>query len=251
MKILKNYQMWIYPALYDIKFKYRRSIIGPWWVTISTFIMIALLTIVWSKVFNINPKEYMPYFAFGLIFWNWFSTLITESSQGFGQYESIIKQIKIDPLVLILRLNIKNLIIFLHNSILIFLILIYVDSFNWNLIFFIPVIFYLAINFLFLSSITFYLSTRFKDMSQIIVNLLQAAFFFTPIIWDKNIIQERVAFLELNPIYHYLELFRFSVSENYLIMPSSFYYLTLQPLIFFLLYLLVKKYSKRRLLLWI
>ncbi len=49
---------------------------------------------------------------------------------------------------------------------------------------------------------------RFRDVSQVISNIIQIAFFLTPIIWQPS--QGRVSqeFILLNPFYHMIELLR-------------------------------------------
>jgi ABC-type polysaccharide/polyol phosphate export permease len=47
-----SHERWFYMAAQDIKLRYRRSIIGPWWVTISTGIMVLMLGFLWSHLFN-------------------------------------------------------------------------------------------------------------------------------------------------------------------------------------------------------
>ena len=62
---LLSHEQWLYMAVQDIKLRYRRSMIGPWWVTISTGIMVLMLGFLWSHIFNQAIDTYLPFFAIG------------------------------------------------------------------------------------------------------------------------------------------------------------------------------------------
>ena len=66
-----HFSQWCYLGLQDIRMRYRRSLLGPWWVTISNLIMIAVLGILWSKLLNKSINEFLPFFAVGYIIWQW------------------------------------------------------------------------------------------------------------------------------------------------------------------------------------
>ena len=64
-----SHEQWLYMAIQDIKLRYRRSMIGPWWVTISTGIMVLMLGFLWSHIFGQAIDTYLPYFAIGFVVW--------------------------------------------------------------------------------------------------------------------------------------------------------------------------------------
>jgi ABC-2 type transport system permease protein len=50
--------------------------------------------------------------------------------------------------------------------------------------------------------------TRFRDIPPIVTNLIQVAFFFTPVMWSPEIIGDRSWIAEYNPLYHIIEIVR-------------------------------------------
>ena len=66
---LKQQELWWTFAVHDIKQRFRRSILGPFWLTRSMGIMVAALGFVFSKLFNQEIIIFIPYLATGLIFW--------------------------------------------------------------------------------------------------------------------------------------------------------------------------------------
>ena len=57
--------LWLLLGWQDIKQRYRRSMLGPFWLTISTAFMVASLGLVYSRIFGQAVAEYLPYLAAG------------------------------------------------------------------------------------------------------------------------------------------------------------------------------------------
>ena len=206
---LKSHPQWLYLSIQDIKLRYRRSIIGPWWVTISTGIMIMMLSILWSKIFGSDIQTFMPFFAVGFIIWGWMSSLIIESANGFEPYAAAIKQIKLPFPVFILRLSMRLLIVLLHNFIVILLVLFIVgNGLSWLNLLSVPAFLLIQLNLICLSMILMVFCTRFQDMAQVIATLTQIMFFFTPILWQPESLKSKSYLIEFNPIYHWIQIIR-------------------------------------------
>lgn len=201
----------IYLAWSDIRQRYRRSTLGPFWITISTAVMIGCLGVIFGSLFKVPLKEFLPFLATGLILWSYISTVLTEATSVFLSYESIIKQLPIPLLTHVLRMVSRNFYILLHNLILIPVILFIVNRpINWNLLYLIPDLILLTLNLTWMSLVIGIICTRFRDLGQIVINILQIFFYITPIIWMPNSLSERASIfiLEPNPFYHLLEIVR-------------------------------------------
>jgi lipopolysaccharide transport system permease protein len=206
---LKSHDQWLYMAILDIKLRYRRSIIGPWWVTISTCILIIMLGFLFSHIFGQTIDTYLPFFGIGFIVWNWMSGQISDAAGGFLQFQGIIKQIKIPLPIFTLRLNMRQLIILAHNSVIIALVLLFIgQGLSWKSIIAIPSLILIQMNLALLSIVITIFCSRYQDMTQVINVLTQILFFFTPILWQVNILKNRMYLAEMNPIYHWIEMIR-------------------------------------------
>ena len=53
--------VWVIMGWDDIRQRYRRSVLGPFWITLSTGIFILLLGIIYSRLFHMELQHYMPY----------------------------------------------------------------------------------------------------------------------------------------------------------------------------------------------
>nr|WP_262982113.1 ABC transporter permease [Candidatus Methylopumilus universalis] len=204
-----SYEQWAYMALQDIKLRYRRSMIGPWWVTLSTSIMIMMLGFLWSNIFNQSIDSYLPFFAIGFVIWSWISSQILDATGGLFQFQSIIKQIKLPLPIFTLRLNMRQLVVLAHNSFIILFVLIFLCSdHNWISLIALPNLMIIQINLTLLSILISIFCTRYQDMGQVVNVGTQIIFFFTPILWQVETLKNRTYMAEMNPVYHWIEMIR-------------------------------------------
>jgi ABC-type polysaccharide/polyol phosphate export permease len=206
--ITKYFNMWFLLGWYDIKQRYRRSLIGPFWITLSTGIMVCAIGFMFSNIFKSSIKEFLPYFAAGQTVWLFISTQITESCSTFVQYKSIIKQMSVPLSVHIMRKLWNNLILFGHNFLIILIVMLIFNKFSWMSLLAIPA-FILDIILLFLISVVLgIICTRFRDIAQIVAVFIQLVFFFTPILWMKKVLTSHTWITDFNPFYHVVDIVR-------------------------------------------
>ena len=195
----------------DIKQRYRRSKVGPFWITISMGVMIASIGIIFGQIFNSPMKEYLPFLAVGIIFWAFISGVINDGCLGFVGAEGLIKQLPIPLFVHILRIVWRNVLILLHNLIIFPVIMLVLGVPITPYIFLaVPGTALVLVNLTWIALLLGMVCTRFRDMPNIIASILQVAFYLTPIIWMPNLLPERAGtmLLDSNPFYHLLEIIR-------------------------------------------
>jgi lipopolysaccharide transport system permease protein len=204
-----SHEQWLYMAIQDIRLRYRRSMIGPWWVTISTGVMVMMLGFLWSHIFGSDLENYLPFFAVGFVVWGWMSSQMLDAAGGFFQFQGVIKQVKLPFPIFTLRLNVRQCIILLHNTIIIALVLLLVGrGFSLTSLIAIPNLILIQINLTLLSIVITIFCTRYQDMTQVVNVGTQIIFFFTPILWQVETLKNRSYLAEMNPIYHWIEMIR-------------------------------------------
>lgn len=200
-------------AWQDIKQRYRRSFIGPFWLTLSTGFIIGGMGLVFGQIFKTPMQEYLPFLAAGMILWSFVTTTISEGCMSFINADAIIKQLPIPLYSHILRVVARNLFILGHNLVLIPLVMLLVGAnitIGLNLLFFVLGLTLLIINLLWMTLLIATLSTRFRDLSQIINSAMQMVFYVTPIMWQPNLMTHKtgISLLNFNPFYHLFEIVR-------------------------------------------
>ena len=86
-------ELWLHLGWQDIKQKYRRSVLGPFWITIATGTTAVAMGALYSQLFHLELSEHLPYVTLGLIIWNMINAAILEGSDVFIANEGLIKQL--------------------------------------------------------------------------------------------------------------------------------------------------------------
>ncbi|WP_250538463.1 MULTISPECIES: ABC transporter permease [unclassified Caballeronia] len=214
---LANPHLWALLAWYDIRQRYRRSILGPFWVTLSTGIMIGTMGVLWSVLFKNDVKSFLPFFAIGNVVWTFYAAQINEACTGFTQFESTIKQIRFPMGVYLLRILMRNLIILGHNCVIIVIVIgLLGPSLTWHAWLALPGLLLGTIAMLAISMVVSVFCTRFRDMPMIIQNATMVLFYVTPIIWRPEALGEKHQWVaQYNPFAHLIEIVRAPIINGY------------------------------------
>lgn len=237
----------------DVKQRYRRSKIGPFWLTLSMGIMILALSIVFSSVTNVPSKDFIPYLAAGIIVWTFISTVLTEGCLAFINSEQLMKQLPIPYITHIYRVIWRNLIIMAHNFIIMpLLFLFFFRSLTVDVLLLIPGLFLIVINLVWITLMLAILCTRFRDLTQITSSLVQILFYITPIIWIPSMLSGRknLIFTTFNPFYHLIEVIRaplLGVSVGYI----SWVYLVILAIVGWIMLIFLYGKYKNRIAYWL
>lgn len=205
----RAWPVWTTMAWHDLLMRYRRSLLGPFWISLSIAVLVLAMGFLYSQVFKQDVNTYMSYLAGGFLVWFLIAALITDACSIGQDNETILRNVPIPLSSLALRVVSRNLMIFAHNLLAIVIILAFFGSpFTWTLLLTVPaLVIYAAFGFL-VALILGPLATRFRDLTQIIASGLQIAFFLTPIIWSPSQVSERTLFVEGNPFFHLVTIFR-------------------------------------------
>ena len=202
-------QLWWHFAMHDTKQRFRRSTLGPLWITMTMAVMVTALGFVFGQIFSQDITTFIPYLAVGLILWGLLTSAINEGSTSFVSYEGYVKNVPMPLSVHYYRVFARNVIFFLFNSIIyIFVFIILQRQLMWQMLLFVPGIILFTVNVFLMGLIAAVVSTRFRDIPQIIANVLQVVFFVTPIFWSIEALPNRPAFVFANPFFHLLEIVR-------------------------------------------
>lgn len=204
------WRIWLMLAWQDIRLRYRRSAIGPFWLTLSMAVTIYSMGFLYAKLFRVDLSLYYPYLTTGMICWQLISAIITESTMGFISADVYLKEIRLPPSIFVMRILCRNFIIFLHNlPVYIPILLIFHIKLHWSSLLIFPGLLLLLINGFIYGSLLAMIGARFRDFTQILTSLIQVIFFLTPIMWQKQVLPPQYQFIvTLNPFEQFLDLIR-------------------------------------------
>lgn len=202
--------IWTRLAYQDIKLRYRGSVLGPFWVTLSNLVMIVSIGFIYSALFHVDTAIYVPYVMLGIIVWQLISGMILDGCQTFNDVKDIIQQVKLPFSIQAFRTVYRNLLIFAHNVVIIPLAMIVFDMRpNWHYFEAIPGLLILCFNGLWLSLFLGMASARFRDIPPIVASVVQVLFFLTPIFWPVSAVAPAMRhFLALNPFFAAVDVVR-------------------------------------------
>jgi lipopolysaccharide transport system permease protein len=175
---LLAWRVWGTLGWHDIRQRYRRSILGPFWFTLSTAIMVAVLGALYATLLNQEIRDYLPFLAAGLVIWQYLGSVLNEGCSSFISSTGLIKQIRLPLTIHVCRTVWRNFLILLHS--LPVLVVTLLAFKHWPSIEFIltPLgLLLLLLHGIWMGIILGLLCARFRDIPPIINNLVQVAFF--------------------------------------------------------------------------
>jgi len=195
----------------DVRLRYRGSVLGPFWLTLSAVIMVASMGVIYARLFHMNLHDYLPYLSLSLALWQvGLSSLLLESCTCFIDAEASIHAMKLPFSLQALRLLVRNAIVFAHSIIVPIGVFVIYGVFPGLIsLAALPGLALWMIDGFAACLLLGALCARFRDIGPIISAFLQIAFYVTPIIWKPSQLSpHRSQLLVLNPFYDLLELVR-------------------------------------------
>jgi len=227
---LKTYKgAWLNLGYFDATTRYRSTVLGPLWITISLSFLIGVLSFQWSTIFNIALDEYLPYFAIGLISWTFIAGTIIESTDAALRFKSLSINSCISIFVIVARTITKSFVIYLHNILILIPIFIFFDTpiTPFSIVLWVISIILISFLMLFLGVLLAILAATYTDFKSLIESIIQASFFMTPIIWFPNQLGKYSFAHEFNPFYHLITIMRAPFLGSEHLMQSYLYVISM------------------------
>lgn len=212
---MRSWRAWLALAMMDTKHKYRRSVLGPFWITISMFVLILGIGLLYSQLFRMNLREYLPYIALGDIVWIYISTTVQEGCTTFTASENLIRSMRLPATLHVMRLVTRTFVVFLHGAVAYIPFAIYLKI-QPELVWFLalPGIFAILLATIPITALFGVMAARFRDLQPAIANFMQLGFFMTPIIWKADMLGPHRWVADFNPLYHFIQLVRDPLMGN-------------------------------------
>ena len=227
-------ELWGHLGWQDIKQRYRRSVIGPLWITISMATTALALGLLYSTLLDTPINTFLPYVTVGFIIWNFILGCVTEGTDVFIANEGLIKHLPAPITIHVMRMVWRQVLFLLHNLVVYVIVLAIFfgaldqpykmtptgptnPGLSWEIVLAVPGLVLLAVNAVWVALLFGVISTRFRDIPPVVNSFINLVFFMTPIVWDASILTRvtgggdvgwRVLVAELNPVYHFVEIVR-------------------------------------------
>lgn len=189
----------------DFKVRYKQTAIGIFWAILQPFLLMLVFSFFFGGLAHIdsNGAPYPIFVYSGLLFWTYFSTALTNSSNSLVDNENIIKKIYFPRLLLPFSATITPLVDFLLSFIILAGMMVYYHfTPSWLIVIFLP--FLMLLNFAAasgLGSLLAAINVRFRDVRYALPFVVQTLFFLTPVIYPTSLVPEQYRWiLNVNPM---------------------------------------------------
>jgi len=212
----RHRELWGHLGWQDIRQRYRRSVLGPLWITLSMAVTAVALGLLYSQLFGQPLKIFLPYVTVGFIVWGFIQGCVNEGTEVFITNEGLIKHLPAPLSVHVFRLVWRQTLFFGHNlAVYAVMLVAFRVPIGWDLLLAIPAFVLLVINGTWVAFLVGIVSTRFRDIPPVTQSIVQLMFFMTPIVWmydqllagDPRMAQ-RARLVEFNPFLHFVEILR-------------------------------------------
>jgi ABC-2 type transport system permease protein len=209
--------LWGHLGWQDIRQRYRRSVLGPLWISITMAVTAVALGILYAGLFDTDLAIQLPYVLVGFIVWNFISGCISEGAEVFTSNDGLITHLPAPLSIHLYRLIWRQTLFFLHNLVVyVVMLVVFPQHLHWTDLTVLPAFLLLAVNGAWVALLLGIVTTRFRDLLPITQSVVQLAFFMTPIVWiydqllnsPNPAIAERARLAEFNPFLHFLEIVR-------------------------------------------
>jgi lipopolysaccharide transport system permease protein len=200
----------------DIRLRYRGSMLGPFWLTISTGVMVGALGLLYSTLFKMDLASYLPFLALSQVLWGFLSSLVSDACTSFTEAEGVIRSVRMPFFVFSVRTLIRNIIVLGHNIVVIVVVFAIFSAWpGWNMLLALPGLLMWTVDALMLTLLLGAFCARFRDIQPIVNSIMQIMFFMTPVIWKpEQLGASGMAKLPFNPFFDLLEIVRGPLLES-------------------------------------
>ncbi len=247
----KAIHYWWNFGLLDVLLRYRRTILGPIWITLTFAISAAGLGFVYSTLFKVETATYIAYLISGLATWMFVSGLIMDGCTVVTRHAGLIKDENTPIFAHTLRSVTSGVFVFLHNAIIILIsAFLFVDPLSPVIFLSFLGVFLITLNGIWITMLLGLICTRFRDLAPLITTIVNLMFLVTPVFWYRDMLRGRVAIADANPFFHLIEVVRAPIMGD---VPSSlsYYFCVTSIILGFPLTIFVANKMEKRIPFWV
>lgn len=196
-------------AWQDIKQRYRRSTLGPIWMTLSFGVQIFTMGFLSAALFGAQFDKSFPYVCAGMLLWSLITQIINDGTGLFIASARYITQIKCPLTTFLLQTVWRNLIIAGHNvAIYVAIALYFVVVPGPSMVLWPLGLLLVVICLSWIALIVAVISARYRDVPVIIANIIAVLFWLTPLMYFPEALGKRRYIADYNPFTHMIALVR-------------------------------------------
>lgn len=208
---LKKYIPLLYElVIRDIKVRYRRSVLGMFWTVLNPLMMMGVMTIVFSQLFQSNIENFAMYYLSGYVLYSFVNDSTTAALFSVVYNATLMKKIYIPKYMFPISKVASSLVNLMFSFVAMFIVMIFTRTSVQVTILLLPVIVLYVV--LFSTGLGLILSTIyvfFRDCGHLYGVIMLVWLYLTPLFYPEEILPATLRkFLVFNPLYHFVNYFR-------------------------------------------
>ncbi|WOD14041.1 ABC transporter permease [Paraburkholderia kirstenboschensis] len=209
-RLLNNVSVIGFMAWCDVRSRYKRTVLGPLWLTLGTLLGTAGLGYIWSELFRLDRSTFVPALTCGLIVWQFLSGCITEAPTTFNRQAGIIRNMDVPLSIHPVQMVTKHFINLLHTApVFVVVAVLLAVPVGWNTLLVVPCLLLVILNLAWITFLLSILGARFRDLEYLIAAVMPLLMFLSPVMYRPNYLPISGRLLWLNPLSHLIEIVRY------------------------------------------
>jgi lipopolysaccharide transport system permease protein len=207
---VRDTRIWLTLGLNDIVARYRGSILGPFWITLTTAIFVLGIGFLYADLMKVSVDRYLPWMTTGLVVWGLISQTVLDGADAFISVGHVMRQTALPAPIFVWRVVWRNLLNFAHQ---LPVLVVMAIKFNYVTTINLPEAVLgaalILLNVSWFALVCGALCARYRDLKQILASLTQLLFFLSPVMWipgDMKGVSSKL--IILNPVAHMLNVLR-------------------------------------------
>lgn len=196
-------------ALRDIHGRYRRTVLGPLWITLGQAAMIAGFAIVFSGLFGMDPSTYLLYLAAGFPIWTFISQYLVDMPSAFVAAKGLIEAYELPWLTHIWRKSLGYLLVFAHHIVILFVAMAALGVMpSMTMLYAIPGLIIVTFAGTGVGMFLAVVGARYRDLQHAMATFSGVLMLLSPVVWRAEQLEVNSWIVQFNPLHYYLKVLR-------------------------------------------
>jgi len=208
-------ELWIALAHDDMRQRFRRTLFGLAWLTISYTVFVAAKVLIFGQLISTPIEWFAVYVTVGFLAWQFMNSIVIDSCTAFINSENWILGIRLPVSVFIFESIARECLVFFYSAIVAVAVLLIVQHpITPVALMVIPAFAIYLINAVFAHMLLGIACMRYRDLSPLIQTLMRVLFFLTPLIWTPEQVGGLQRWLWWNPFTYFIDIFRAPIVDG-------------------------------------
>ncbi|MDX3972079.1 MAG: glycosyltransferase [Bradyrhizobium sp.] len=193
----------------DMRHRYVRSLLGPFWMSLQMAIVVAVLGSVIGQMSNADVLTRLPMLALSMTAWTFLNSVVLDATTALQNSASLIRDRALPPVIFLLQCTFRQGLFALHNACVPLVLWLILSPHDLShALAALPGLLLFVVSTFALSLVLGAMATRYRDLKPIIESTLMLAFLASPIIWSSEMINHSSTVMRINPLTHLFAVWR-------------------------------------------